>query len=207
MHISEGVLSAPILTMGAAATIIGLLIGLKKTEGEKIPLIAVLSSAFFIASFIHVPIGPSNAHLVLNGICGLILGWAAFPAIFVALIFQAILFQFGGITTLGVNTFNMAFPSIICYYIFYILIKSNRKWIWIGASFFCGALSVFLSGILVAFSLISTGEAFIQASKLVILAHLPIMIAEGFITFFCIAFLKKVRPEIFEVVNEHKKIK
>ncbi|NHZ72019.1 MAG: cobalamin biosynthesis protein CbiM, partial [Aquificales bacterium] len=32
----------------------------------------------------------------------------AFPAILVALTLQALLFQFGGFTVLGVNTFNMA---------------------------------------------------------------------------------------------------
>jgi cobalt/nickel transport system permease protein len=39
-----------------------------------------------VASLIHVPIGPSNAHLILNGLVGLLLGWGAFPAILVALI-------------------------------------------------------------------------------------------------------------------------
>ena len=46
-------------------------------------------------------------HLILNGLLGMLLGWAAFPSIFVALMLQAILFQYGGITVLGVNTFNM----------------------------------------------------------------------------------------------------
>ncbi len=72
---------------------------------------AVLSSVFFIASLIHVPVGPSAAHLILNGVCGLLLGWMAFPAILVGLALHALLFQFGGLTTLGVNTFNMAFPQ------------------------------------------------------------------------------------------------
>ena len=33
--------------------------------------------------------------------CVAILGWAAFPAFLVALFLQAVLFQFGGLTTLG----------------------------------------------------------------------------------------------------------
>lgn len=205
MHISEGVLSAPVLVAGAAITIVCLAIGLKKTDERQIPLVAVLSSAFFIASLIHVPIGPSNVHLVLNGICGLILGWAAFPAILVALFLQAILFQFGGLTTLGINTFNMAFPGIICFYLFYWLLKRDENWIWAGASFLCGALSVFGSGLLVAFSLVFTGEPFIQVAKLIIFAHLPIMIIEGLITAFCISFLKRVKPVIFEVAHGHKR--
>lgn len=206
MHISEGVLSAPVLIAGASLSVIGLIIGLKKTDQEQIPLVALLSSAFFVASLIHVPIGPSNAHLVLNGICGLILGWAAFPAILVALFLHAILFQFGGLTTLGINTLNMAAPGILCFYLFYWLLKRDENWIWMVTAFLCGALSVFLSGLLVAMSLVFTGEPFIQAAKLIIIAHVPVMIIEGFVTSFCISFLKKVKPRILEVAHEHKKM-
>jgi cobalt/nickel transport system permease protein len=204
MHISEGVLSAPVLVTGAALSIVCLGIGLKKIDEDRIPLVAVLSSAFFVASFIHVPIGPSSIHLVLNGICGLLLGWAAFPAIFVALCLQAVLFQFGGLTTLGVNTAIMAFPAIICFYLFNWLVKRDEVWIWMSASFACGALSVFSSGLLVALSLVSTGEPFRQAAKLVIAAHVPVMIIEGSITGFSIAFLKKVKPQLLEVAHEHQ---
>ena len=83
MHISEGVLSAPVLVTGAALTVAGVAVGLKKMDYEKIPQVAVLTSAFFVASLIRVPVGPSAVHLVLNGLLGLILGWAAFPAILV----------------------------------------------------------------------------------------------------------------------------
>lgn len=204
MHISEGVLSAPVLITGAAISIVCLVIGLKKIDEDSIPLIAVLSSAFFIASFIHVPIGPTSIHLVLNGICGLLLGWAAFPAIIVALFLQSIIFQFGGLTTLGVNTCVMAFPSIVCFYLFNWLVKRNESWIWFGASFTCGAFSIFGSGLLVAISLVSTGESFIQVARLVIIAHIPVMIIEGFITSFCIAFLKRVKPQLLEVAHERE---
>ncbi|MBW2637609.1 MAG: cobalt transporter CbiM, partial [Deltaproteobacteria bacterium] len=118
MHISEGVLSAPVLIAGAAVAVAGISIGLRRMDNDNIPKVAVLSSAFFVASLIHVPLGPASVHLVLNGIIGILLGWLSFPSIFVALTLQAILFQFGGITTLGVNTVVMALPGVICYYLF-----------------------------------------------------------------------------------------
>ncbi|MGA1845452.1 MAG: cobalt transporter CbiM [bacterium] len=201
MHISEGVLSAPVLVTGAAVSIACLGIGLKKVEQERIPLVAVLSSAFFVASLIHVPIGPSSIHLILNGICGLLLGWAAFPAIVVALSLQAVLFQFGGLTTLGVNSVIMGLPAVLCFYLFHWLAVRDDFWIWAGASFACGALSVLLSGVLVAVSLVFTGESFLQAAKLVLIAHIPVMLIEGFITAVCIGFLKRVKPELLEVAQ------
>ena len=96
MHISEGVLSAPVLAGGAAFAVAATAVGLKKLTSDRIPQAGVLSAAFFVASLVHVPIGPSSMHLILNGIVGLLLGWAAFPVIAVALVLQAVLFQFGG---------------------------------------------------------------------------------------------------------------
>ena len=196
MHISEGVLSAPVLISGAVLTAAGVAVGLKKMDSEKVPLVGVLSSAFFVASLIHVPVGPSAVHLVLNGLLGLLLGWTAFPAILVGLALQALLFQFGGLTTLGINTFNMAMPAVCCYYLFARGIAHKRRGLAIGLAFACGFLAIFLSAVLVALSLIFTGESFLVAAKLLILAHLPVMIIEGIVSAFCLGFLKKVKPEI-----------
>jgi len=196
MHISEGVLSAPMLITGAALAAVGVSVGLKKMDYEKIPQVAVLSSAFFVASLIHVPIGPSSVHLILNGINGLLLGWMCFPSILVALALQAILFQFGGITVLGINTMNMALPGVICYYLFSRLVNREKKLIPLTAAFTCGFLAVFLSGILVALSLLVTEQSFMSVAKLIVVAHLPMMIIEGIITLFCVAFLHRVKPEM-----------
>jgi cobalt/nickel transport system permease protein len=201
MHISEGVLSAPVLVAGAALAAAGVAVGLKKMDHEKIPQVAVLSSAFFVASLIHVPVGPSNAHLIINGISGLLLGWLCFPAMLVALSLQAILFQFGGVTVLGVNTVIMALPGVICYYLFGGLVRHERRLISGVSAFLCGSLAVFLSGILVAFSLVFTQESFFSAAMLILVAHLPVMIIEGIITLFCIAFLRRVKPELFGGIN------
>ena len=202
MHISEGVLSAPVLITGAAVAAAGISVGLKKMDNEKIPQVAVLSSAFFVASLIHVPIGPSSIHLVLNGINGLLLGWLCFPSIFVALALQAILFQFGGITVLGINTINMAIPGIICYYIFGNLIIRKNRFISFISAFACGFFAIFFSGIFVALSLVLTGQSFLPVAKLILVAHLPVMIIEGIITLFCVAFLQKVKPQILGGIHE-----
>ena len=196
MHISEGVLSAPVLIAGAAITAIAVGVGLKKTDYDRIPQVAILSSAFFVASLIHIPIGPSNVHLILNGLIGIMLGFAAFPAIMVALALQAVLFQFGGITTLGVNTFNMALPAVICFYLFSYWVKYENAMIALISAFACGFIAVLLGGIMVAISLVSVGKSFIELAKLIVIAHLPVMIIEGILTAICVGFLRKVRPKM-----------
>ena len=197
MHISEGVLSPAVLAGGAALAAAGTAIGLKRIDYEAIPRVAILSAAFFVATLIHMPVGPVAEHLVLNGLMGLLLGWLAVPAILIALFLQALLFQFGGLTALGVNTVTMAAPAVICFYAFRGLLRRRGTAAAVGA-FACGATAILLSGLLVAVALISTGEAFLEVAELVLLAHIPIMLIEGVITLFIFLFLKKVKPEMLE---------
>ncbi|MDH5174843.1 MAG: cobalt transporter CbiM [Elusimicrobiota bacterium] len=196
MHISEGVLSAPVLVTGVILAAGGVSLGLKKMDFERIPEVAVLTSAFFVVSLIHVPIGPSSAHLVLNGLIGLLLGWPAFSAILVGLSLQALLFQFGGITSLGVNTFNMAFPAIVSFYLFRIFNRRYNRYVLVSSGFLCGVVGILGSASLVALSLVTTGEAFLTVAKLIVIAHLPVMIIEGVITATAVVSLNKARPEL-----------
>jgi len=193
MHISEGVLSGPVLASGAVLAAAGTAVGLKKLDYDRIAQTGILSAAFFVASLIHVPIGPSNVHLVLNGIVGLLLGWAAFPAILVALGLQAVFFQFGGITTLGVNTMIMAAPAVMVYGMFRCT-TSKLPGITLPVAFCCGFLSVFLGAVVVGLALIFTEENFWKVSAMIVAAHVPVMIIEGIITALCVAFIKKVQP-------------
>ena len=195
MHISEGVLSGPVLITGAAVALAGTTVGLKKLELDRVAQTGMLSAAFFVASLIHVPVGPSSVHLIMNGIVGLVLGWAAFPAILTALLLQAMMFQYGGITTLGVNTVIMAVPAVICYHLCgpFILKKPLLA---VPAAFICGAGSVFLGAVLAGASLMFTEGGFLEVAGLIVSANLPVMIIEGVVTIFCVAFLKKVKPEM-----------
>jgi cobalt/nickel transport system permease protein len=196
VHISEGVLSGPVLITGAVLAAGGVAAGLKRMEPERVPAVALLASAFFVASLIHVPLGPGSVHLVLNGLAGLILGWAAFPALLVGLALQAVLFQFGGLTTLGVNTFSMAFPAVLVSYVFRPFAGSGRQALVFSAGAICGALSVLASGLLIAACLVFTGEHFWEVAQLTVVAHLPVMLVEGVLTGFCVIFLRKVKPEM-----------
>ena len=201
MHISEGVLSPAILGLGAALTVACTAAGLRRLDHERLMTVAILAAAFFVGSLIHVPIGPASAHLILNGLLGAILGGAAFPAILVALVLQAALFQYGGFTVLGVNTFNMAFPAVLCFHLLRPLMVRQGRLRTVGA-FCCGALSVAGAGLLTALSLAWTDEGFLQAARLLFLAHVPVMIVEGIVTVLAVSFLTKVRPEMLQFARK-----
>lgn len=193
MHISEGILTGPVLVSSAAMAAIGTTIGLKQMDYDRITQAGILSAAFFVAALIHVPIGPSSVHLILNGIVGLLLGWVAFPVILTALVLQAVLFQYGGITTLGVNTLIMAAPAVSVHLLFSRLIWKSAG-ISRLAAFASGFFSVFGGALIVGMALIFAQENFIETAALVVSIHLPVMAIEGIITVFCIDFLKKVHP-------------
>ncbi|WP_419174686.1 cobalt transporter CbiM [Desulfosediminicola sp.] len=196
MHISEGVLSAPVLITGGALTAIGTAIGLKSIDYDRVMPVAILTATFFVASLIHVPIGPSSVHLVLNGLLGILLGWACFPAILIALLLQAVFFQFGGITVIGVNTLNMAASALACYYLV-------RPWLAqpktrAAAAFIAGFGAILLAAIFMAASLALADIGFLRAAQLSIVANLPVMVIEGFITMFTVTFIARVHPDILK---------
>jgi len=196
MHISEGVLSTQILIAGWAGACAGVALGLKKTKDYKIVRTALLSSAFFLASLVNIRIGPSSTHLSFIAPMGIILGWGAFPAIFTALLLQAILFHFGGFIVLGANTFAMAFPALFVHLVFGKIIReSKNKFSVIIFSFIAGALAVIMGASIAGSFLGLTDKNFLTAVKLLLIAHVPLALIEGAATAFLILWLKKVAPE------------
>lgn len=211
MHISEGIIPAQICLAGYGIT--GLLtwyslrqINRQANPTANIPKASLLTAAFFVASSIHIPIPPASVHLVLNGLLGAILGYYAFPAILIGLIFQAIIFGHGGLTTLGINAIIMGIPAIIAALIFQSRHRfSQRLKPTISLNLFgfvAGASSVGLSTILFLTILItnlpSTLESEAEKAAIIalIIAHIPLMFIEGVFTAMVVNFLNRVKPEL-----------
>ncbi|EPY02348.1 cobalt transporter CbiM [Magnetospirillum fulvum] len=195
-HIPDGVVSFPVLAVGAAVTVAGCAYALKRLPPERIPQAAILSAVFFVASLVHFPVGPSSVHLILNGLTGVILGWAAFPAILIALLLQAVLFGFGGVVVLGVNVMNMAVPAVICGLLFDVLYRrtGDSPRLAALAAGFCGGLGVLLTTLAVALSLGVSGREFLPAAKLIVLTHVPVMVVEAVFTAAAIGLVLRVKP-------------
>lgn len=197
MHIVDGALDNTVVIGGAALAVAGIAYGLKRVDLERIPQMGVLNATFFIASLVHVPVGPTSLHLILNGLIGLALGWAAFPALFIALLLQAVFFGYGGLIVLGINTLNIALPSVIVWLLLEkkILTSSPKQAaIWGGIA---GGLSILLTAIMVSISLTLSGDAFIPAAKLVLWSHIPLILIEALVTAAAVGLLIKVKPNFF----------
>lgn len=196
-HIPDGVLSNPVLMAGAAVSLAGVALGLRELDPVKVPKVAVLSAVLFVAALVHFPVGLSSVHLLLNGLAGIVLGPAVFPAMLVALLLQAVLFGFGGLVVLGVNTMTMAVPALVAGSLFRRLWRnggSQRRASLLGAV--AGGGAVLLTALMVALVLTLSGREFATAARLVVLTHLPVMVIEAAFTAAAVALLARVKPEL-----------
>ncbi len=121
VHISDGVLTPTWQASGFLLAAALALFGAWRIRDEEIPRVALLTAAFFVASFIHVRVGSTSVHLLLNGLMGVVLGRRAALAIPVGTALQALLTQHGGYLTIGVNSCVMTLPALLAWQVFGLL--------------------------------------------------------------------------------------
>ncbi len=196
MHIADGVLPLSSLVAGWAGAGAVASLALRKAPFEALPKAAVMTSGFFVASLIHVPLGPTSVHLTLNGLVGMVLGPLAFPAIMVGLVLQALLFQHGGLLSVGANALMLGLPALLAWKIFAAVSRFDFRHRQAAAGFLAGALSIFFSGLFLALWLATAGREFFAIARLALAAHLPLMGLEGLVCASVAVFLAKVKPDI-----------
>jgi cobalt/nickel transport system permease protein len=198
MHISDGVLPTPVAVGSFVVSLAIVAWSARKMKAEDYPKTAVMTSAFFVASLVHVPIGPTSVHLLIPGLVGIILGNGAFISIALGLVLQSILFQFGGITALGANSIMMGVPALVAGWVFRASAgPSLSRCVVAGAV--SGAVGVVLAVLFLALLLLTGGEDFRGVAKVAMVAHLPVIAIETAVSAFVVSFLYKVKPELLEV--------
>lgn len=203
MHLHEAVLAGSpagigVLCAGAVGTAVGTAIGLRKMDNEHVPCVAVVTSAFFVISSIHVPAGVTSVHLVLTGLVGLLLGWTAFPALLIALMLQALLLGHGGVLALGINTLVMATPAVVCHHVFRRSVCCGHDKVAGLAGVVGGATGVLGAAFLMSTALWLSGEAFTVPAVAILVSHLGVALVEGLVTGGAVVFLRRVRPDVLE---------
>ena len=213
MHIPDGFLPATVCAAGYGATAAITWYSIRKINQkenfrEDIPKASLLTAAFFVVSWIHIPVPPTSVHLVLNGLMGAMLGYFAFPAILIGLFFQAVMFQHGGLTTLGVNAIIMGLPAILAYYVFRLrnVWKKDSRLTTGVFGFLAGFVGIAVSVILFVVILLTNIPADFDvetertAIYVLALAYVPLMAIEGALTALITIFLQRVRPRLLQSV-------
>ena len=199
VHISDGVLAPIFLGLGFFVALLLILPAIIRVDEEEIPRIGLLTAAFFVASLIHIKLGVTSVHMLLNGLVGVILGRRAPLAIAIALGLQALLLGHGGFTTLGVNTVVMSIPALVARCVFVTvagrLPLSSRRALIAGVG--AGGLAVLLTAFLYAVVLLVAGiEDFRIIATLVFAMYLPLAAIEAVIVGVTTSYLARVKPEM-----------
>lgn len=197
MHISDGVLPTSIAVGSFAVSGLLLAWSARRTRSEELPKVAVVSAAFFVASLIQVPFGPTSVHLLIPGLAGALLGTSAFLAIALGLLLQSFLFQFGGLTALGANALMMGVPALLCGLLFQRCKGKTRQGKMLVGGL-AGGLGTALAALVLALLLATGGEDFLGVAKIALLAHIPVTLIEGVVSAMTIGFLARVKPELLE---------
>ena len=98
-----------------------------------------------------------------------------------------------------------AAPAIAFSYLFRGLVAGRGKAAPSIGGVLAGFSSVLGGALLIALLLDLSGEGFLRAGQVVVLAHLPVMVIEGVITAMIVLFIRKVKPEMFEVAHDFEK--
>lgn len=197
MHISDGVLPISVTIGGYVAGAALAAWSARRTHSDELPKLAVVTAAFFVASLIHVPFGPTSVHLIIPGLTGALLGPSAFLSIGLGLMLQSLLFQFGGLTALGANALMMGLPALACGW-FFQKFKGQTRTRQAVTGGLAGAAGTILAAVILALLLATGGEDFFGVAKIALAAHIPVILIEGGISAFTVGFLARVKPALLQ---------
>jgi len=206
LHIPDGFLSVPVAAAGwiVAALCIGYaLLKTRDQLGEKqIPLMGVLAAFIFAAQALNFPVaGGTSGHLLGATLAAIVAGpWAAVLIMTSVIGLQAILFQDGGLLSLGWNIVNMgilgAFTGYAVYQFARRAIGDSRTSLIVGGAL-GGWLSVMLGAAATAVQLALSGAAALSIALPAMLGvHALIGVGEALITAGALLFVDATRPDL-----------
>lgn len=187
MHISDGIIPLPYCA--GAYVVSGLLAGRlsRRVDAAEIPRMGLLAAAAFVASSVHIPLAGATVHLGLYGLMGIVLGRRAFPALFVTLLLQALVFQHGGIVSLGLNALNMGAGALAAWAVWRLPSGPAP-----ARAFLAGFLGIFLPALLLAVEFAAAGYG--RGFYVIAAAYAVAAAIEGAATAVAASFLAKARP-------------
>ena len=197
IHLSDGALATAWWASGFGGLAIMLAVAMWKVREDEIPRIGVLTAAFFVASSVHIKLAvlPTSVHLILNGLVGVVLGRRAPLAVAIGLGLQYLLLQHGGLTTLGINACIVSVPALAAGALYPLLrrvgVPAFARGVLLGGGAVAGAVTLNFLALL-----FGGKEDWQVLAKLVLLAHVPVVVIEGLMLGVLVSYLEKVKPEM-----------
>lgn len=214
MHIPDGFLSVAVAAILWVVSLVFIMIALKRAGKEidesRLPLVGVLAAAIFAGQMLNFSVaGGTSGHLLGAALAVLLVGpWPAVLVMTSVVMVQALVFQDGGILTLGANLFNMAIVGVAVAYFVSTLFKrwfGDKRWATLLSAFAAGWFSIFIAALAASLELALSGTS---PANIAIPAmggvHALIGIGEGLITLGAVSLLLTSKPQLLERGSQAK---
>lgn len=199
VHIPDGFLNLPTAAITSGLSLGSLIPAIRKVNQtllpRRIPLIGMSAAFVFTVQLLSFPVpGGTSVHITGAVLIAILLGpYTGLVIMTSALILQALLFQHGGLLTLGANVLNMGvIGCIIGYYLYRFFFRKYTigagivAWIVIIMSGLCCALELGLSGTIpLHIGLPAMGTAALITGGV-----------EAFVTISILNIIKAIRPDL-----------
>ncbi|MBS4025879.1 MAG: energy-coupling factor ABC transporter permease [Clostridia bacterium] len=192
MHIPDGVLAGHVSSIGYGLSFIMAMLTIgKKKLAREMAKISLVTAVMFVASIITIPLGYTSVHFSFLGLAGVFLGPRAFISVGIAVFLQLILFKHGGVSTLGVNIFNLGMGALVGWLIFSLHSYAINEGVTRDKIKYRKVIGVFagFAASMAAITKVSLGSAVLyysgyplEVAATLFLAHLPVFILEGMAT-------------------------
>ena len=210
MHIRDGILSPEVCAVTGLLSLAAVGFSLRKLrldlEDRAVPLTGMLAAVVFAGQMVNFPlIGlPVSGHLLGGVLAAAVLGpWAGCLAIALVLIVQAVLFNDGGLLSLGANVLNM---GVVGAWGGYAVYDTVRRWLGksatsaVPAAVVAAWLSVLAAAALFCMEFgLSTGSKEFSLRgifTMMVLYHALIGVGEALITGSILSFVLVRRPDL-----------
>ncbi len=191
MHLSDGILPIGVCLGGHALALGAVVLSSRNLEAREIPRMGIFSAALFSVSLLHIPLGGTSIHPGLYGLIGLLLGKRSIPVVYVTLLFQSLIFQHGGLLSLGANSLLIA-SGALCGWMLWDTLPYREA----TKAAVSGFVGVIVPAVLV--SAVLAGLDYGRGMLFFMLIYLPAALAEGIVTLLIIRFFLRVQPGVLK---------
>ncbi len=189
MHIADGILPVTACVAAQVVSLGGVTWLGRRIGPEEVVRMGLLASAIFVSSMVHFPLGGTSVHLGLFGLAGILLGRRAFPVIYATLLFQSLLFQHGGLLTLGVNVLNMGLGALAAAALWRMTFAGEMT-----RAFAAGFAGTALPAVLMALEFEASGYG--RGFAVVAMIYSGVALIEAAVTAFTVQFLRRAKPGV-----------
>ncbi|MEU3643621.1 energy-coupling factor ABC transporter permease [Lentzea sp. NPDC034063] len=217
MHMSDGLLNAPVSVAFLVLAAVGVGFALVKARADlddrTAPMAGLVATFIFAVQMINFPILPgASGHLLGGALAAILVGpWVGALCVTIVLVVQALLFADGGLTALGANVTNMALIGTATGFLVAVALRKfaeKGK----GGLFAVAFVSAFVNTVVAATGFVIEyaigGAGGVEIGKVALLMwglHALIGIGEGLITAVTVTSVASIRPDLVYLLKGSRK--